>query len=70
MPMTTNVVSSNPVQAKCTDDKVWFVSDLQQVSGFSPSIPIYSTNKTDYHDITEILLKVVLSTITHTTHPM
>jgi len=25
--------------------------------------PVSSTNKTDYHDITEILLKVVLNTI-------
>jgi hypothetical protein len=28
--------------------------------------PVYSTNKTDRHDITEILLKVVLSTINQT----
>jgi hypothetical protein len=31
---------------------------------FSPNIPVSSTNKTDRHDIAEILLKVVLSTIT------
>jgi hypothetical protein len=31
---------------------------------FSQGISISSTNKTDYHDITEILLKVVLNTIT------
>ena len=37
-----------------------FVSDLQQVSGS----PVSSTNKTDLHDITEILLKVALNTIT------
>jgi hypothetical protein len=30
---------------------------------FSPSTPISSTNKTDLHGITEILLKVALSTI-------
>ena len=35
------------------------ISDLLQVCGF----PISSTNKTDRHDITEILLKVVLNTI-------
>ena len=29
---------------------------------FSPGIPVSSTNKTDYHDITEILLKVALNT--------
>jgi len=30
---------------------------------FSPSTPVSSTNKTDRHNITEILLKVVLNTI-------
>jgi len=30
--------------------------------GFSPSTPVSSTNKTDRHDITEILLKVALNT--------
>ena len=32
---------------------------------FSPGTPVSSTNKTDLYDITEILLKVALSTITH-----
>ena len=31
---------------------------------FSPGTPVYSANKTDHHDITEILLKVALNTIT------
>jgi hypothetical protein len=31
-------------------------------------IPVSSTNKTDCHDITEILLKVVLNTITLPIH--
>jgi hypothetical protein len=30
---------------------------------FSPCTPVSSTNKTDHHDITEILLKVALNTI-------
>ena len=30
---------------------------------FSPGTPMSSTNKTDRHDITEILLKVALNTI-------
>jgi len=30
---------------------------------FSPGTPVSSTNKTDCHDITEILLKVALNTI-------
>jgi hypothetical protein len=33
---------------------------------FSPGTLVSSTNKTDHHDITEILLKVVLNTITLT----
>jgi hypothetical protein len=42
-----------------------FVSDLRQV-GFSPGPPISSTNKTDRHDLTKILLKVALNTIKQT----
>jgi hypothetical protein len=33
---------------------------------FSPGTPFSSTNKTDRHDITEILLKVALFTISET----
>jgi hypothetical protein len=33
---------------------------------FSPSTPVSSTDKTDHHDITKILLKVVFSTIKQT----
>jgi hypothetical protein len=32
---------------------------------FSSGTPVSSTNKTDCHDITEILLKVALNTINH-----
>ena len=42
-----------------------FVSDLRQVGGFSASPPVSSTNKTERHDITEILLKVALNTISN-----
>ena len=35
-----------------------FVSDLRQVGVFFPSTLVSSYNKTDRHDITEILLKV------------
>ena len=38
-----------------------FVSDLRQVD-----TPVSSTNKTDHRDITEILLNVVVNTITLT----
>jgi hypothetical protein len=39
---------------------------LRQVGGFSPGPPVFSTNKIDRRDITEILLKVALSTINQT----
>ena len=35
---------------------------------FSPGTPVSSTNKTDRHDITEILLKVALNTIKQTNY--
>ena len=43
-----------------------FVSDLRQVDSFAPGVPVFSSNKTDRHDVTEILLKVALNTITLT----
>jgi hypothetical protein len=60
---TTNVVSSKPAIQHYV---IKFVSDLRQISGFPPGIPVSSTNKTDGHDITEILLKVALNTINQT----
>jgi hypothetical protein len=32
---------------------------------FSPGTLVSSTNKTDHHDIAEILLKLALNTVTH-----
>jgi hypothetical protein len=65
VPITTKVVSSNPVHGEVYSIHyaIKFVSDLRQVSGFTPDTPVSSTNKTYLHDITEILLKVVLNTI-------
>jgi hypothetical protein len=40
-----------------------FVGDLWQVGDFLRVSAVSSTNKTDRHDITEILLKVALNTI-------
>jgi len=45
-----------------------FVSGLRQVGGFLRFPPVSSNNKTDRHDITEILLKVALNTIKPTNH--
>ena len=56
--ITTNVVTSNPAQARCTR------SSLCDIRWISPHIPVSSTNKTDLHDIAEILLKVALNTLT------
>jgi len=42
-----------------------FVIDLRDVGGFSPGTSVSSTNKIDPHDITVILLKLALNTITH-----
>jgi len=36
---------------------IHFVSDLRQIGGFSAGTPVSSTNKTDRHDIADIVLK-------------
>jgi hypothetical protein len=43
-----------------------FVNDLRQGRWFSPGTPVSSINRTDRHDITEILLKEALNTIIQT----
>ena len=43
----------------CDKDCQWLTAG----QWFSPGTPVSSTNKTDRHDIAEILLKVVLNTI-------
>ena len=62
VPITTEVVSSNPAHGEVYCDKVC----QRPATGrwFSLGIPVSSTNKTDRHNITEILLKVALNTIT------
>jgi hypothetical protein len=70
MPITTKVVSSNPTPDKVhsiQDYVMKFISDLRQVGGF---LRVSSTNKSDWHDINEILLKVALNTINQTTNNM
>ena len=66
MSISTKVVSSNPVHGDVFSIQHYvtmFVSDLRQVGGFSPGIPVSSINKTNSDYIAEILLKVGLSTI-------
>ena len=66
VPTTTKVVSSNPEVYSIQHYMIKFVRDLRQVGGFFPGTSVSSTNKTDLHDITEILLKLELNTITLT----
>jgi len=66
VPMTTNVVRSNPDNGEVYSIQhcvVQFVSHMRQIGGFHWATPVSSTNKT------EILLKVALSIlILRTTH--
>ena len=59
VPITTNVVSSNPVHGEVyliQHYAIKFVSDLRQVRAFLSGF---------LHDITEILLKVALNTMAY-----
>jgi hypothetical protein len=61
--ITINVVSLNPTHGEVYSIQhyvIKFVSNFQQVSGFSPGTPASSNIKTGHHDIAEILLKVAL----------
>jgi hypothetical protein len=49
----------------CDKDCQWLATGLW----FSPGTPVSSTNKTDHHDLTEILLKVALNTINQQNQP-
>jgi hypothetical protein len=49
----------------CDKDCQWLAAGWW----FSPGTPVSSTNRTDHHDIAEILLKVALNTITLTPNP-
>ena len=63
VPITTDVVSLNLTQGEVYNI-MWPVCQwLAAGRWFTPGPPVSSTNKTDRHDITEILLKVALNTI-------
>ena len=61
--INTEVVSLNPAHNSIQHYMIKSVSDLWQVSVFLQGTAASSTNKTDHHNITEILLKMALSTI-------
>jgi gamma-glutamylcyclotransferase (GGCT)/AIG2-like uncharacterized protein YtfP len=66
VPITTNVASLNPVRGEVYSiqhNVIKFVDDLRQVAGSLRVTSVSTTNKTDLHDITEILLKVALNTL-------
>jgi len=66
VPIITKVVSLNSVHHEVYSIQRYVikcVSDLRQVGVFFFGTPVSPTNKTDRHDITEILLKVALNTI-------
>jgi hypothetical protein len=55
----------NPVQARCTQYNImWYSLSVTSDKSVVFSGRVLSTNKTNRHDITEILLKVVLDIIT------
>ena len=69
VPIITNVVSSNHAHGGVYSIQHYvinFVSELAAGWWFSPGIPECSIYKIDCHNITEILLKVALNTITLT----
>ena len=60
------IVSSNLIHGEVHSIQhyvIKFASYLRQVGGFIQVLQDSSTNKTDRHDIAEILLKVALNTI-------
>ena len=59
--ITTNIVSSNTAHGEVYlihHYVIKFVSDSRQISGYLRNLPFSSINKTDRHDIIEILLNV------------
>jgi hypothetical protein len=71
MPITTKVVWSNLVHGEMYSIQhyvIKYAKDLRQVGYFERDTPVSSANKTDRHDIAEILLKVALNNI-HQTKP-
>jgi hypothetical protein len=69
VPITTEVVSLNPVHSEVYSIQHYVIQACQWLTTgwwFSPGTPVSSMKKIDHHDITEILLKVALITITLT----
>ena len=57
------------IRARCTTLRDEVCQWLATGRWFSPGPPLSSTNKTDYHDIIKIMLKVALNTINQILKP-
>ena len=67
VPITTSIGSSNPDESEVYSIQhyvIKFVSDLRQVCGFLRVLLFPPPIKFDCHDLTELLLKVALNTLT------
>jgi len=66
VPITIKVVGSIAAHGEMYSIQHYMIVCQWLATGlwFSPGTPVSSTNKTDRHDITEILLKVALNIIT------
>jgi len=61
--ITTNVARSNPAHGEVYSVQLYVIKFVSDFGWFSP---VSSTNKTDHHDMTGMLLKLALNTITLT----
>jgi hypothetical protein len=69
VPITTKVVSSNPVHGEMYSIQHYVKKLVSWLATGRWFTPVSSTNKADRYDMTEILLKVALNTITITSNP-
>jgi hypothetical protein len=62
LPITPDIVSSNLDKGEAYNIMWWSLSvTCDRSVAFSTGRPFFNTNNTDRHDITEILLKLVLN---------
>ena len=68
VPITPKVVSSNPTNGDVYSIQNYMIKFVRLAIGlrFSPDTLVSFANNTDHHDITEIMLIVILNTITLT----
>ena len=73
MSITTNVVGSNHAHGEVyfiQHFEIKFISDLRQFGDFLRVLRFPQPMKTDRYDITKVLLKVALNTLTLTPNPL